>query len=96
MRNMKYKKVTVTEVVCTELKCDICGKDIPWHEKFYHASMGHTDWGNDSVDSIEDFDLCSDECLYEFLGKDWKALKEARSTAYISIDSEVSLVEDET
>lgn len=94
MRETMYKKVTVTRTVCTKIKCDICDKVIPWHEKFYHVTTGHTDWGNDSVDSIEDFDLCSDECLYEFLGKDWKALKEARESAYIDIESEVSLVED--
>lgn len=94
MRKTKYKKVTMAEEVCAELKCDICKKDIPWHEKFYHATMGHTDWGSDSFDSIEKFDLCSDECLYEFLGKDWKALKDEHSTAYVDIESEVSLVED--
>lgn len=94
MRKIVYKKVTVDKRVCTKLKCDMCGKDIPWHEKFYHTTMWHSDWGNDSVDSVEEFDLCSDECLYEFLGENWKELKEAHKTAYIDIKSEVSLVED--
>jgi len=45
-------------------KCDVCGKEsegsLPkdWHH-LYHK---HYDWGNDSVDSYESFDVCSSEC----------------------------------
>ena len=31
--------------------------------KFYSCNTGHDDWGRDSVDSFEEFDYCSEECL---------------------------------
>ena len=43
------------------VKCDICGKEITG--KFWRLTTHHHDWGNDSIESYERFDLCSRECI---------------------------------
>lgn len=30
---------------------------------YWEVTIGHNDWGNDSCDSIEHFDICSPDCL---------------------------------
>ena len=54
------------------IKCDVCGKIIEppsiedqykWMEKpytYYAVKTGHHDWGNDSIESIEERDICID------------------------------------
>lgn len=65
--NRKYevKEHTVTEKVCVEEHrvCDICGKEMMLKGRHWELTTGHNDWGNDSIDSIERFDVCSEECL---------------------------------
>ena len=59
-------------VVGKEVKCDVCGslirkvnenKTIYCIGKHYELKTGHNDWGNDSVESIEEKDICSEACL---------------------------------
>lgn len=60
-------------IVKKELYCDICGKLINSHDYenkeynppvgYYELTTGNNDWGNDSIDSIEQKDICSLECL---------------------------------
>lgn len=92
-----YKNITVKKEV-TEVKdvitgeriiCDQCNKEIYNSENgqdsyFFEVTKGHNDWGNDSVDSIENLEICSDECLYKALDE---FLKENRNshTAYFEI-----------
>lgn len=54
---------TVTREVnkVTHLKCDICGKIFTG--PYWIAHVHHNDWGNDSVDSYEYYDLCSENCV---------------------------------
>lgn len=58
---------TLTETVTHEikminaLKCDVCGKEFTG--KYWELNTYHYDWGNDSIDSNEYFDLCSDNCV---------------------------------
>lgn len=58
----QQRQITATVVVQT--RCDNCGKladgDEPkgWH----HFSASHDDWGNDSLESWENFDACSAAC----------------------------------
>lgn len=74
MKNeIKVKRVEQIDVVIgKEITCDVCGKVImKKNEKrivfsigdYWTLTTGHHDWGNDSCDSIEFFDLCSRECL---------------------------------
>ena len=32
---------------------------------YWELTTGHHDWGRDSIDSIENFDICSEACLRE-------------------------------
>ena len=54
-KKMIYKKRYYND------KCVLNGK----HERvqYYKVTTGHYDWGNDSVDSIENYTICSPECL---------------------------------
>ena len=57
---------TITEKVCvsTTMHCDVCGGVIdPNHEPYWELTTGHHDWGNDSCESIQCFDICSEACL---------------------------------
>lgn len=78
----KYKKEEIKQIkeIENEIICDICNKKIkeeedyktPYRTKmthFYEVSTHHNDWGNDSIDSFEYRDICSEECLFEFLKK---------------------------
>lgn len=69
---LKEVEITDSEVII----CDCCKKVIFDKDnidefikgrynkiKYYEVSTGHNDWGNDSIDSFENYDLCSDECL---------------------------------
>ena len=51
--------------LCSELHCDVCEKEIKLSNQtsFYRVVSYHYDWGNDSEDSREAFDICSKECL---------------------------------
>lgn len=73
VEQIKETKQVVAETVVAEIiKCDICGKiicDSRYEKMFgkiqdhYLLTTGHHDWGNDSCESIETFDICSKECL---------------------------------
>lgn len=90
-REMKWKTETRKVAVCTEgnLICDACGKNIDIFKtkqrSFYHIESGHNEWGNDSIDSIEDLDACCDECLITLVNKWMKKWPESYNTAYINI-----------
>jgi len=61
MREYKSVEKLVTIKVEEIVKCDFCGKEITG--KFWQLTTHHNDWGNDSIDSYEHFDLCSRECI---------------------------------
>lgn len=77
MKKSEGKESFIKTVACyhTEGTCDVCGKllwDHTYRPKikgikdqdvmYYEVSMSHNDWGNDSVESIETYDVCPD-CL---------------------------------
>jgi len=63
MKVYENKEIQVIKEVLVKTICDICGKEVPLNH--YEVTTGHHDWGNDSIESIENFDICSDECLKE-------------------------------
>lgn len=69
----------------TSCKCDICGKEINLGDWFYSVMTGHNDWGNDSCDSIQSFDVCSDGCLEAQMALFYDTTDE---TKYIRVDRE--------
>ena len=70
------------------VKCDICGKIIPASKlratdsTYYRVTTGHNEWDNDSVDSIEHQDVCSD-CIIPFI---YSYLKYKHQTLYCDIE----------
>lgn len=88
----KIKVVTTKEI--TGVKCDICGKVIPVGKgrydecEYYDVMTGHSDWGNDSCDSVEHRDVCPD-CLVGFVADYFK--NNEYGSAYMNIDTEYVL-----
>jgi hypothetical protein len=70
-KDYEVKTHTVTEKVCVKQTrfCDICKKEIPSKKGYWHLTTQHHDWGNDSVESIETFDICSKECMDKKYGE---------------------------
>lgn len=80
MNKYKIKEVTHKEEVVIGTICDECKKEILNEQDFqdrfrkrmshyFEVSTHHNDWGNDSVDSYQHYDVCSEECLFKFLKK---------------------------
>ncbi len=80
----KTKKITVVRDAVYQYVCDHCGDThniqevdqyyrLPksWHE----FSSGHSDWGNDSIESHEQHHACSAKCYVEILKKQIKENK---------------------
>lgn len=67
MRDNKYEERTITRtervLVRSELLCGMCRKKIGRCNGYWKAHAWHDDWGNDSIESHEHFDVCSTECL---------------------------------
>lgn len=64
-QEFETKTHTVTEkVLVKEIRlCDVCGKEIKNGNSYWELSTHHHDWGNDSCESYEGFDICSKGCL---------------------------------
>lgn len=56
-------EVTEKVLVGKTLYCDVCKKEIAKRKGYWELTTGHNDWGNDSCESIEHFDVCSQMCL---------------------------------
>lgn len=63
-RKYETKTHTITENVIVEEWhiCDVCQKKIETNS-YWELTTHHNDWGNDSYESYEYFDVCSKECL---------------------------------
>lgn len=61
----EFEERTVVQKVCIKETtiCDVCKKEITGEH--WHIVTGHSDWGCDSVDSIEIKDACSKECAQQ-------------------------------
>lgn len=49
------------------MQCDICGKVIHSGSKYISANTSHSDWGNDSCESFQSWELCSIECASQLM-----------------------------
>lgn len=60
----------VTQEVTYEVACDACGKTVAVEPQrgtvepagWAHFSSGHSEWGNDSIDTYDEHDACSFPC----------------------------------
>lgn len=85
-RKYEEKTYTKTEKVMTSEKryCDICEKEITDHH--WRIQTWHNDWGNDSCESFETFDICSVDCLREALENYIKESNDDGNTQHIEIE----------
>jgi len=61
---------TVTKKVKVGTKCDICGResrDPNEYGDWHYADTRHGDWGNDSHESAEYYDVCSPACYLKLM-----------------------------
>lgn len=85
-REYETKTYTKTEEVMTSEKryCDICKREITDH--YWRVRTGHYDWGNDSCESVECFDICSDACLQKVFNKYIENSNVKDRTQYLEIE----------
>lgn len=87
-----YGKAKIKEIQERDLeymRCDKCNKKINFYNDYYWITTGHGDWGNDSVDSIEHYDICKD-CVNDFIIDYMNSNRMQNSnTAYIEVESEI-------
>lgn len=84
---VKYEKKEHTIIKETPVKviCDVCGNEVN-PKNWFRITTSHSDWGNDSIDSYESFDVCSDKCAVMFASK---YLKDAYEDEYNTKDIEI-------
>lgn len=99
MKEIREKVVKEVYVVTGEqVFCDECKKIIRSYNpsdnskgysydhriEWYEVTTGHSDWGNDSIDSIAHLDICPD-CIEKVFGR-YVERSKGRNTEYINID----------
>lgn len=99
----KVKTIVTAEVrECIAIKCNVCGKIIHCDSSgyktndrtYYEVTTSHSDWGNDSCESIKNFDICPD-CVVGFVDRYLKEAKEDDvSTAHIEIQKAEAYIHD--
>lgn len=102
----KVVERTVVEETTVGHRCDICGRvvsaheELPYHKRpgsdtrFYCCEWSHGDWGNDSYESREGFDVC-EECFGGFLSRMKEYVAKHPRTAKVTIECEVGRVESD-
>lgn len=76
--------VKTEEVITAEKRyCDLCEKEITG--PYWYMMTGHNDWGNDSCESVETYDICSETCLRKALEKYVNVSKKDRNTQYMEV-----------
>ena len=76
--------------------CDRCGKEISCLDPrglYYQVTIGHDDWGAESCESIEKFDICP-ECIAGFTEQYLKDNDDS-DTAYINILTAIAWPKEE-
>lgn len=81
---VKEHKVIEKTLVSERRYCDICRKEITG--PYWNATTGHNDWGNDSPESVESFDVCSVKCLGKVFDDYCKLSDSPYNTRYIEIE----------
>ena len=61
MKETQQIAVTQRQEKVIGITCDKCLKEI--QGVYYEVTTHHSDWGNDSWESCEEYDFCSMDCL---------------------------------
>lgn len=92
---IKESKMIKQDVVISEVcRCDICNNMIYKKKEnanngahlinYFYLTTGHYDWGNDSIESMQNYDICSAECLHKALDKFLRDFIDS-NTAYFEV-----------
>jgi len=81
----------IQDTIPVLVKCDCCGNETAYEYQrinnmlgWHHFSSGHYEWGNDSCDSVETFDVCSSECYWITVKEQLETFSDdEKDTAYI-------------
>lgn len=85
---------TVTEECAVKAFCDVCETEIKEKVPYFDITTGHHDWGNDSHESREEYQVCSEECLQQLVDS-YKSRTERRiNTEYIDIKHQYMKLEE--
>lgn len=80
-------EVTEKVLVGETVHCDVCKKEIETEKGYWEVTTGHHDWGNDSHESIEHFDVCSETCLTQKFAEYTKESgKDEYNTMYFEVE----------
>lgn len=82
MRITELKDITYKKEVITGCKCDVCNKEIKSRQNYWRLTTHHNDWGNDSIDSYEHYDLCSPECIKVKLNEYYKECENSNTQCF--------------
>lgn len=86
------------QVVCKEVvvkkTCDVCLKEIPPTSNvfprknipYFNITTHHSDWGNDSIDSYENYHACCPECAMKFVSEYLERCFDGNNTEAIEIE----------
>ena len=70
MSAIKAAKMVKQEVTVA-WQCDVCYTQTAdlgrYEQEWHHFSKGHQGWGNDSIDSYDEYDVCSVDCFIKQL-----------------------------
>lgn len=64
MKILRHK--TVKQEVTAGYRCDVCEREadpVTFDREWFGFNHLHHAWGNDSIDSVERFHVCSPECF---------------------------------
>lgn len=87
---MKKLSETIEEVVVRKrskiesIECDVCKRLIKPTNRYFDVVTGHHDWGEESGESREYFDICPN-CIAVFV---LKYTQECSETGYLEMESE--------
>ena len=93
----EIKKTIKEEEVVVDVVCDVCNKNLTetlynFNKKGYlEIITSHRDWGNDSGDSLEFFQVC-DDCLEKFIIQ--KIKESSKTSGEIEIKREFFIKRD--
>lgn len=76
IRGESVEVITLKRYITRGIRCDWCEKVIEAPSslvdqmddkfKYYTVTTGHYDWGYESIESVQHFDICPD-CILEFV-----------------------------
>ena len=88
-QHLEHTEVTQSKVVA--YTCDVCKVKHNTASVPLRITTGHDGWANDSIDSIEHFDVCSLQCLVKGIKNGDIEYDEDQISTYMNIDGSLGV-----